>query len=217
MKKEIKILIADDHAIIRKGLNLMLEHQQHFIPLVTEVTNGQEVIDIIKTTTFDFILLDMSMPILDGLAVLKKMLILEIKIPVLVLTMHSDESIIKQALNAGATGYLLKNSGIEELVKAILTVIKNEKYYSNEIAQILFSEKQKADDKKEKAFFHDNLSKREVQILMLLVKEYSSQKIADELFISKRTIEGHRKNIMSKLGIKTSVGLVVYALQNGYY
>jgi DNA-binding NarL/FixJ family response regulator len=217
MKKEIKILIADDHAIIRKGLNLMLEHQQHFIPLVTEVTNGQEVIDIIKTTSFDVILLDMSMPILDGLAVLKKMLILEIKIPVLVLTMHSDESIIKQALNAGATGYLLKNSGIEELVKAILTVIKNEKYYSNEIAQILFSEKQKADDKKEKAFFHDNLSKREVQILMLLVKEYSSQKIADELFISKRTIEGHRKNIMSKLGIKTTVGLVVYALQNGYY
>ncbi len=217
MIKEQKILLADDHEMVRNGLTLMLNHQKSFIPNITEAVNGLEVFEHLKTMDFDVILLDISMPLMDGIAVLKKLKNIENKTPVLVLTMHNEESIIKQALDAGATGYILKNSGLEELVKAINTVIKNERYYSNEIAQILFKTKKDSEDIKSNSVLGNVLTKREIQILTFLVREYSSQKIADELFISKRTIEGHRKNIMNKLSIKTTVGLVVFAIKNGYY
>lgn len=218
MSKEIKILLAEDHQMVRNGLILMLEQQKAFEPDITEVVNGTEVFEKLEHNTYDLILLDLSMPVMDGIAVLKKLRTLGIETPVLVLTMHNEEGIIKQALDLGAYGYILKSSGLEELVKAILTVKDYERYFSNEISQILFSKKTKSVSKKtrlESTNPEDTLTKREIQILSLLVKEYSNQQIADHFFISKRTIEGHRKNIMAKLNIKNAVGLIKYAMENG--
>lgn len=218
MSNKIKILLADDHKMVRNGLILMLEQQKTFEPIITEVVNGKEVFEKLEHNTYDLILLDLSMPIMDGITVLKKLRVLENQTPVLVLTMHNEESIIKQAIDLGAYGYILKDSGLEELIKAILTVKNCERYFSNEISQILFSKKLKHDGHKSSSKpdkLEDGLTKRETQILTLLVKEYSNQQIADYLFISKRTIEGHRKNIMAKLNIKNAVGLIKYAMENG--
>lgn len=211
---ELNLLIADDHSMIRNGLIAMLKQQDKFIAHIMEATNGNEVLKLIQDHQFDVVLLDITMPEVDGLSVLKKLKSLESDVPVLVLSMHNEKSVIKQALDNGAYGYLLKNSGLEEITKAIFTVIRKQKYFSNEVTQELFSE----NDSKVKSNiqFEQNLSKREIQILSLIVKELTSQEIADELFISKRTVEGHRKKIMSKLGIKTSIGLVKYALDNNF-
>lgn len=211
---ELNLLIADDHSMIRNGLIAMLKQQDKFTANIMEATNGNEVLKLIQDHPFDIVLLDITMPEVDGITVLKKLKSLESDVPVLVLSMHNEKSVIKQALDNGAYGYLLKNSGLEEITKAIFTVIRKQKYFSNEVTQELFSE----NDSKAKSSiqFEHNLSRREIQILSLIVKELTSQDIADELFISKRTVEGHRKKIMSKLGIKTSIGLVKYALDNNF-
>lgn len=211
---ELNLLIADDHSMIRNGLISMLKQQDKFIANIMEATNGNEVLKLIQDHPFDVVLLDITMPEVDGITVLKKLKSMESEVPVLVLSMHNEKSVIRQALDNGAYGYLLKNSGLEEITKAIFTVIRKQKYFSNEVTQELFSE----NDSKTKSSiqFEHNLSRREIQILALIVKELTSQDIADELFISKRTVEGHRKKIMSKLGIKTSIGLVKYAIDNNF-
>jgi DNA-binding NarL/FixJ family response regulator len=211
---EINMLIADDHSMIRGGLIALLEHQERFKANITEAVNGKEALQLATSNHFDLILLDITMPEMDGITVLKKLKELGCEIPVLVMSMHNERTIIRQALEAGAYGYLLKNTGLEELTKAIFTVVRKQKYYSNEVTQVLFNDG-KAPTKSDIHFEH-NLSKREVEVLELIVKEYTSQDIADKLFISKRTVEGHRKKIMSKLGIKTSIGLVKFALENNF-
>jgi DNA-binding NarL/FixJ family response regulator len=216
MSKEIHVLIADDHLMIRSGIKLMLEQQKQFMPVISEAATGLEVFDILKSTMIDVIFLDLTMPEMDGLSVLNKLKASEINIPVIVLTMHKDETIVKQALDLGALGYLLKNSGVEELVKAIFTVLRGERYFSNEVTQLIFQDDKRNKEMKSIIQFEDNLSKREIQIMALIVKEHTNHEIADILHISKRTIEGHRKKIMEKLNINSTVGLVKYALKNGY-
>ncbi len=214
--KEINVLIADDHLMIRSGIKLMLEQQKQFTPVISEASTGLEVLDVLKTTVIDVIFLDLTMPEMDGLSVLNKLKASDIHIPVIVLTMHKDETIVKQALDLGALGYLLKNSGVEELVKATFTVLRGERYFSNEVTQLIFQDDKRSKEMKSIIQFEDNLSKREIQIMALIVKEHTNHEIADILHISKRTIEGHRKKIMEKLNINSTVGLVKYALKNGY-
>lgn len=141
IKDKINVLIVDDHVMIRNGLKLMLENQNKFSPLLFEAAGGKEALQIIKSEQIDVVLLDVTMPEIDGLTVLRKLKELNSEIPVIMLTMHKDKTIIKQAYEFGAHSYVLKNSGLDELTKAILTVINNEKYFSNEISQLLFDEK----------------------------------------------------------------------------
>ncbi|TNE54365.1 MAG: response regulator transcription factor [Bacteroidetes bacterium] len=212
MERYVDMLIADDHSMVRNGLKLMLHQQNYFIPNVTEASDGTEVISLFEQHDFEVILLDISMPKMDGISVIRKLKSKDPTVRILALTMHKEENIIKQALDAGALGYILKSSGLEELVKAIMTVKRGERYFSNEVAQILFEE-HKA--RKTVSGVMMNLSKRELQILGMIVKEYTNQQIADELNISRRTIEGHRVSLMKKLNVKSSVGLVKFALKNG--
>lgn len=212
MNKFVNILIADDHSMVRNGIKLMLHQQNYFVPNVTEASDGKEVIELAREQDFDVILLDISMPKIDGITIIRKLKAINKSIRILALTMHKEENIIKQVLEAGALGYILKSSGLEELVKAINTVKRNERYFSNEVAQILFEEKK---IKKTLSGIELNLSNREMQILSMIVKEFTNQEIAEELNISKRTIEGHRKTLMKKLNVKSSIGLVKYALKNG--
>jgi two-component system response regulator NreC len=213
MSKALKILIADDHEMIRKGLTLMLETQKEIKLTVSQASNGIEVIQQTNLNNFDLIILDINMPLMDGITTLSKLKECNISTPILMLSMHKEEKLIKQAIKSGATGYILKNSSLDEIIKAITKTIKRERYYSKEVSQLLINEN--SQNKKELLNNEFNLTLREIQILSMLVKEMTSQEIGDYLFISKRTVEGHRNKIMDKVGVKSSIGLVKFALQHG--
>lgn len=213
MKKTLKILIADDHKLIRNGVKLMLENQNEFVAQTTEATNCREIFSSLKSIDFDVVLLDISMPDINGLDALKEIKKINPFLPVLMLTMHNEENIIKKAVELGASGYILKSAEIDELVKAINSIMNDIPYFSNEVYQVLLNEKRKGQAK-----ITENkipLTAREKQVLSMIIKEMTNQEIAETLFLSKRTVEGHRKKIMEKLEIKTTIGLVKYAIQNG--
>ncbi len=213
MSKSLKILIADDHEMIRKGLTLMLETQKQIDLTISQASNGIEVLQQTNLSNFDLIILDINMPLMDGITTLTKLKERNLAIPILMLSMHKEEKLIKQAIKSGATGYILKNSSLEEIIKAITKTIKRERYYSNEVAHVLTT--QNTQNKSSLLYNEFNLTLREIQILSMLVKEMTSQEIGDYLFISKRTVEGHRNKIMDKVGVKSSIGLVKFAIQHG--
>lgn len=216
MKSKYKILIADDHKILRSGIRMTLENQNVFSPEITEVCDGVEVLEIIQKEKFDVILLDVNMPRKDGIAVTRFMKSNDILTPILALTMHNEPHIVKQMVDAGVNGYILKNCGIEELTTAITTVIKNQKYYTNEAAQVLLSKKVHVKTEDNYSFPANSiLTLREREVLRLITQEYTNQEIAEALNISKRTVDGHRNRMLEKLQVKNTVGLVKYAILNG--
>ena len=191
----------------------MLETQKKIDLTISQAANGIEVLQQTNLNTFDLIILDINMPLMDGITTLSKLKECNISTPILMLSMHKEEKLIKQAIKSGATGYILKNSSLDEIIKAITKTIKRERYYSKEVSQLLINEN--SQNKKELLNNEFNLTLREIQILSMLVKEMTSQEIGDYLFISKRTVEGHRNKIMDKVGVKSSIGLVKFALQHG--
>lgn len=211
--KKINLLLVDDHELVRKGLTLMLETQKNIELNITPANNGREALKLLKEKNFDLVILDVNMPIMDGISTLKQIKEQEIKIPVLMLTMHKEEDLIKDALSKGASGYILKSSNLEEITRAIITTLKRDRYLSNEVADILF--KQKSENQPTLIQNEFNLTLREIQIISMLVKEMTSKEIGDQLFISKRTVEGHRNKIMEKIGVKSAVGLVKFAMKYG--
>lgn len=216
IKNKFKILIADDHEIVRSGIRMTLESQNVFIPILKEVSDGLEVIDIVEKEAFDVILLDVNMPKKDGIAVTRFLKAKKIPTPILALTMHKEPHIIKQMVDAGVNGYVLKNCGMEELTNAITTVIKHKKYYTNEVSQVLLSKKIFVKTEDNHAFPANSiLSLREREVLALIAQELTNQEIADKLNLSKRTVDGHRNRMLVKLQVKNTVGLVKYALLNG--
>ena len=132
------------------------------------------------------------------------------------LTMHKDENIVRQIFELGAKGYLLKNAGTEEILKAIETVMRGERFFCNEIAQMLFMDNIRIKQNQKKVQLEDQLSIREIEILVLICKEMSSKEIADKLNVSTRTVEWHRNRMIDKLNVKSSIGLVKYAIQHGF-
>lgn len=219
MIKKIRILLADDHEVVRNGLKLMLSQQKAFIPVIEEVGDGEEVIQITSQRSFDVVLLDISLPKQNGIDITKILMKRNGGTRILALTMHREEYIIKQMISAGALGYLLKNTGVDELTKAILTVSSSKRYFCNEASQVLISNAKNdlpALNKRHELNLNqkDVLSVREKEVMLLIVKELSSAQIAEKLFISKRTVDSHRKNIISKLNLKNTAGLVKYALQH---
>lgn len=167
----------------------------------------------LKQQRFDVTLLDLNMPKMDGMTLLRKLKAENIEANVLVLSSHCENNMIRETLDNGALGYLLKDSGPEELFKAIDTVRKGQKYYSNEVTQLILGAREK---KQDNGIYDEVLTVREIQILKLIVKDMSNEQIADTLNISKRTVEGHRRNIRTKLKIKTTTGLLKFGLENGF-
>ena len=218
--KKIKLLLADDHQVVRNGIKLMLEAQDSFEAIVDEATNGEEVLDKLrKRHEYDIIVLDIHLPKMDGVQVAKKVLNDDPSQKILILSMYTESYIVKKALATGVRGYLLKNTGIEELTSAILTVEEGKKYYTNDITQILMSDDDSESNTnqtlKNPKLQDGILSKRETQVLKLIANEMTSSEISKELCISKRTVDGHRKRIMEKLNVGNVVGLVKFAIQNG--
>ena len=213
--KTVKILLADDHQVVRNGLVLMLNQQKSFIPKISEVGDGPEVIKMIEHQSFDVIIMDIGLPNKDGISVTKYLTTRYPEIKILALSMHNEIYIIKQMLAAGAMGYLLKNTGIEELTKAILTILDSKKYFSNEVSQALIDSNLYSTNKKNSKELPNQLTSRESEVLFHIANELTSSQIANKLNLSVRTIEGYRKNICKKLNIKTVSGLVKYAINNG--
>lgn len=207
--EKINLLVADDHTIVRDGIVSLLQSEKLFV-VVSTAGNGYEVIDIISKKDIQVCLLDINMPGLDGIETAK--LIREKKpgIKIIMLTTYNDKEIISELIHIGVSGYLLKNSDKQELVEAVHKVMKGRHYFSEEVENIIL---QGLSEKKSPEVMP--LTEREIQIVQLLAKEYTNDKIAKELTISYRTVESHRKNIMQKTKSHNLAGLLKYAYGRG--
>jgi DNA-binding NarL/FixJ family response regulator len=207
-----KVLIADDHQVVRQGLSAILSYQDDLHFEVTTCVNGQEMLDLAAQNTYDIILLDISMPVMDGIEALKILKTeMHSDIPVLMITSHDSKHMITATNELGSSGYVLKNAEEKDLIEAITSVLHKQKYFSKEIAAIMAQANGTDDYAK-----LDSLSKKEKQILVLILNEKTNQTIANELNLSIRTIEGHRERIMKKLGVSSTIGLVKFALKTGF-
>lgn len=214
----IKILLVEDHVMVRRGVKQMLINQHYFISNIDEAESGGEALKKTEQNNYDLIILDVSLPDISGVQVAQTLIKKNKSIKILALSMHQEKYVIEQMLNVGVKGYVLKNVGTEELTKAILTVYNNRRYYCNEVSQIIF-------DNKNDVNIHsrtlprkvgDNLTKRELEVLSLIGQAFSDKEIADKLGISHRTANNHRNNLLQKLEAKNSAELVVYAIKNGF-
>lgn len=203
----IKIIIVDDHTVVRRGIRMLLEDVDEF-NVVDEATNGVEAIKKCKELSPDIIISDITMPDMTGLELTKTLQKECPKIKVLLLTMHQESEYVINAFKSGAFGYLHKGVQEDEIVTAIIQIMNGEKYYSSEVSEILMQNL--INDKKEA----EPLTKREQEVLKELIDGLSNKQIASKLFISIRTVDTHRSNIMNKLQVNNTAALVKYALQN---
>ncbi|MFK7953722.1 MAG: response regulator [Ekhidna sp.] len=204
----MKILLADDHKIIRSVLSSFLEGKLSAI--VTQANNGIEGINLFKSEgSFDLVIADINMPRKDGIEMVKEIRKIDKNVKIIALSMMDDSVSIKKMLKAGAMAYVLKEGDTEDLLKAIEKVQNGETFYSNAVTETIMTSL--IDGRK--AHKDANLTKRELEILELIFKEKSNQEVADELFISLRTVETHKHHIMEKTGAKNMAGLVKFAIR----
>lgn len=213
---KIRVLLADDHPLIRSGIATLLQSSKD-IQIVGEAADGEEAIKRTGELRPDVVVIDLSMPKLSGIEATK---ILKRKFPeinVLVLTMHENEEYVFQILKSGASGYVLKSAGKEELSAAIRAASKGEKFFSPRISQLMAEGYVRRVDKRNSGAESQDvpLTRREREVLSLVVKGLTNQQIADQLYISPRTVDTHRTNIMQKLEIHDLANLVRYAIEHG--
>jgi len=205
----IKLLIADDHNILREGIVSLLQPEEAFEVCGT-VANGYEVIEFVGKHNIDVCLLDINMPGLDGLDTARWLKEKKPAVKIIMLTTYNDPEIISELVHIGVSGYLLKNSDKQELAEAIHRVMKGRHYFSAEVEDIILKG---LSEKKTPGVIM--LTDREQEVIKLLAKEYTNEKIASELHISYRTVETHRKNIMQKTKSHNLAGLLKFAYNKG--
>ncbi len=208
----IKVLIADDHAIVRAGLRSLI-HSGHDMVLTGEATGGYETIELVEKSQPDVLVLDLSMPDLDGISVLKRISPQFPNLKILMLTLHEDEALLHAALKAGALGYILKRAAETELISAIQTVLRGDMYVDPSMVRKLLNNASLAATNQSQS--NEALTPRETEVLKLIVQGYTNRQIGEELNISVRTAESHRANLSEKLGLHSRVELVRYARKNG--
>lgn len=210
--KKIKIYIVDDHKLFREGLKLLLSTQD-FISHIYEASDGKEFIDNLSLNDCDVVLMDIEMPGMNGIEATEAALRLKPGLKVIVLSMYGDEQYYYKMVDAGVKGFVVKNSGIEKVITAIRKVAGGENYFSEELLVNIINNMR--DNGKQEAEFPDNeISGRELEILYHVCLGLSNQEIADKLFISKRTVDKHRANLLSKTGCRNTAALVMYAIKN---
>ena len=211
--KRIKILIVDDHDLIINGIKSLLASIDSF-HIIGEAMNGQQAVEQSIKLNPDVIIMDISMPIMSGIEATKIILEKLPNIKVLALTQHEDSEYVKQVMKAGGSGYLLKNSKKADFVKAINDVYEGKSYFSKKISELLLNNLIDNEPNKDEDENKINLTKREKEIIQKIASELNNTQIADELNISLRTVETHRRNIMQKLDMKNVVSLIKYAVSN---
>lgn len=207
--KAIRIIIADDHQLFRNGLKLLLDSFREFT-VAGEAANGIELLELMSVTGADLILMDINMPEMDGIEATRRIMKGYPSVCVIALSMYGEEEYYYNMVDAGAKGFLLKDSDISEVREAIITVMKGGSYFSQEL---LYNVIQKFKTR-ETEIRQANLSKREKEILMKICEGLSNQEIADTLFISKRTVDKHRANLLNKTASKNTASLILFAIRN---
>ena len=207
-----KVIIADDHAIVRAGLRALI-HADASLELVGEAAGGYEAIELVEKNRPEILVLDLSMPDLDGISVTRE---IHPKFPdlnILILTLHEDEALLKEAIKAGASGYILKRAAETELISAIRTILRGDLYVDPSMVRALLNDPAKPSDARNES--NESITPREKEILQMIVQGYTNRQIGEELHISVRTVEGHRANILEKLGLHSRVEMVRYAREHG--
>ncbi|MFC2127857.1 response regulator [Bacteroidota bacterium] len=203
--KQIKVIIVDDHDLFRSGLEALINKYDH-INVIASLSNGNDLFPLLAKEAIDVVLLDLVMPNIDGFQVLELLSKEQLDAKVIVISMHDDGNYIVKCAKYGAFGYLMKNADEEELIAAIEAVSKGKKYYNLEITEKMVSNIYKENTS------HKKLTKKEIEILGLLSKGNTTKDIAAELFISMRTVETHRSNMLKKLKVKNSAELINKAI-----
>ena len=205
--KIIRLLIVDDHQMVRDGIRVMLESKENFLQFeIDEAENGEIAIRKILKKDFDIVLIDYQLPGMSGTETLQKIRLYKKDIKVLALSNHDEYSYVKSMVNEGANGYILKNIDPSQLIHAIQSVLAGSSYYSNEVALKLIDSARNADKAPNKAM--SGLTKRELEVLKMIALEMTNDEIAKALFISKRTVDTHRQNLINKLNVKNTAGLI---------
>ncbi len=214
--KKIRILIADDHQVVRRGLRAMLETSQGFV-VVGECVDGEQVLEQVEKTQPDMVMLDISMPKLNGVEVVRILKRQHPEIRVLMLTIHETEDYVYQVVRAGADGYVLKTAEKKELWTAVKSVVaEGGRFFSPGVSNIIVSQfTNRLRDERSRAQPVRTLTPRENEVLRCIAQGKTSRTIAEELLLSIRTVNTHRANLMQKLDIHEKAGLVRYAIQNG--
>lgn len=218
--KKLTILIVDDHKMVRDGIKLMLESQAEnkYMFLFDEAESGEEAVHKTTLNDYDIIVMDYQLPKMSGAEATKEIIDRRPGTRILALSNYDEYMYIDRMIVAGAKGFVLKNIGVNDLLNAIDTLLNDKNYYSSDVAAKIvdfgYNGNSPANEKARRKFATENtLSKRELEILQLIAAEYTNEKIANKLFISKRTVDTHRQNLLSKLGVKNTAGLVKFAIE----
>lgn len=206
----VKVMIADDHSMIREGLKQLLELEGDF-QVIAEACDGVDCMEKLETILPDILLLDINMPKMNGLEVLKKMKEKKVRVKVLVLTVHNEVEYLLKAVDIGVNGYLLKDSESSELKKAILSVVNGEDYIQPSLIPLLNS---KMIDRDKDSIKIEQLTKREMEVLKLLAFGMYNKEVAESLEISERTVKNHVSNIFKKIGVTDRTQAAVFAIRN---
>jgi two-component system response regulator NreC len=212
----IRVLLAEDHNVVREGLRLLLNAQPD-ITVVGEATNGSQAVTLARETCPDVVVLDISMPELDGLQATRLIRADCPHVQVLILTMHESDSYFFRAVEAGASGYLLKRAASEDLINAVRAVAHGEAFFYPSLARKLLDGYLQHGQARPPAgpTEYEELSEREREVMFLLVRGLTNQEIAEKLVVSGSTVQTHRSHILQKLGLETTVDLVRYAIRHG--
>lgn len=213
--EKIRLLIADDHEIFRDGLKLLLRKTKD-IEIVDEAKDGNELLILAKKYQPHVILTDIKMPKLDGIAATKQIMETLPGISIIALSMFDEESLILEMMEAGAKGYLLKNADKKEIIEAIKTVHAGDEYYCKtanmRLAKLVLNLKVKSESTDK-----PNFSDKEIEIIGLIFQEKTNQEIGVALCCSPRTVEGYKSKLKEKMNVKSSAGIIIYAIKNGLY
>jgi len=204
--EKIKVIIADDHKLFRNGLKFILNEMEN-IEVVSDVSNGKELLELLEVTTPDIVLLDINMPEMNGIEATKKALELYPDLKILILTMYGDEQYYNTMIELGVKGFVLKDTDNTELKNAIHSIINNNPYFSQELLLKLIRNKKSDGD-------GIKLTRREKEILSMICKGLGNGEISDQLHLSQRTVERHRASLLSKTNTHNSIAMVIYAIKN---
>lgn len=214
----IRIALVDDHSLFRKGLKVLLSSRKDF-SIVADVGSGEEFLEVLMQAQPDVVFMDYAMPQMNGAETTRRALEMLPDLKIITLSMFGDNAYYSDMMSSGAKGFLLKDSEFAEVVEAVETVFEGGTYFSTSLLESLSHSLRStgatasvADDIAEA----DRLSEREIEVLLAICQGLSTQEIADKLFISKRTVDKHRANILEKSGCKNTASLVVYAIRNGF-
>jgi DNA-binding NarL/FixJ family response regulator len=209
--RTITLVLADDHEIFRDGFKTLLKKQKD-IEFVGEASNGKELIELVEMKKPDIVVTDIQMPIMDGIEATRLIRSKHPSIGIIALSMHLEESLIVEAVEAGVNGYLSKNVGKQELIEAIKTVKGGESYYCKSISKKLLERLTRL--KFQAQNLKPHFTERELEVMKLICKEFTNKDIATALSLSSRTVEGIRESIQKKIGAKNTAGIVVYVIKN---